>query len=124
LKAARARFPGRRLWALLEPRSNTLRRNIFETQLGDALALADCVVVADVYRKEKISGTQRLDPLKVLESLRQRGIAADMGGSASEIVAAILPRFQPGDVVIVMSNGGFGGIHQLLLQGLGRSKTG
>ena len=118
LRAGRARFPSRRLWALLEPRSHTLRRNVLEAQLVEALALADGVVVADVYHKEKIPEPERLKLEQVLEGLLHRGILAEVGGSADQIVEAILPRLQSGDVVIIMSNGAFGGIHQKLLQAL------
>ena len=123
LRAARARFPGRRLWALVEPRSHTLRRNVFEAELVDALALADRVVMAEVYHREMIPEAERLNPEKVLESLTRRGIAAVAGGSASQIVEDILPRLQPGDVVLIMSNGGFGGIHQKLIEGLAGSQA-
>ena len=118
LRAARARFQHRRLWAILEPRSHTLRRNVLEAQLVEALALADCVIVAEVYHKEKIPEPQRLKPEKILESLHRRGILAEEGSSADDIVDTILLRLQAGDVVIIMSNGGFGGIHQKLLQAL------
>ena len=118
LRAARSRFPGRRLWALIEPRSNTLRRNVFESQLVDALATADRVVMAEVYNKDKIADAERLDPEKVLAGLRARGVAAEGGGTPAEIVEAIVPLLQKGDAVIAMSNGGFGGIHQKLLQAL------
>ncbi len=123
LRAARVRFAGRRLWALLEPRSNTLRRRVFEEELIEALALADRVVLAEVYRPEKIPASERLRPENVLEGLRQRGIPATAGGSADEIVASNLARFEPGDVVLILSNGGFGGIHQKLLTALARKSS-
>src|SRR5205814_443005 len=118
LRAARTRFAGRRLWALIEPRSNTLRRNVFESQLVDALAIADRVVMAEVYNKDKIPEGERLNPGKVLENLRAKGVDAEPGGTADEIVAALVTRLQPGDAVIAMSNGGFGGIHPKLLGAL------
>ena len=77
LRAAASRFPGRRIWALIEPRSNTLRRNVFEKQLMDALALAQRVVIADVYNKDKLASSERLDPAQVLSGLRQRGVWAE-----------------------------------------------
>ncbi|MBI2816835.1 MAG: UDP-N-acetylmuramate:L-alanyl-gamma-D-glutamyl-meso-diaminopimelate ligase [Acidobacteria bacterium] len=123
LRAAVARFPGRRIWALVEPRSNTLRRNVFEKQLVDALALAQHVVIAEVYNKDKLAESERLDPGQVLAGLRQRGIAAEPGGSADQIVSSILPSLELGDAVIVMSNGGFGGIHQKLLRALAGTRA-
>ena len=118
LRAARARFPGRRLWAILEPRSNTLRRNVFEKELAEALAGADRVVLADVYRKEKLAEAERLAPQSVVASLRARGVPAQLHADADAIVDAIVPELQPGDVAIAMSNGGFGGIHEKLLAAL------
>ncbi|MEE8178229.1 MAG: UDP-N-acetylmuramate:L-alanyl-gamma-D-glutamyl-meso-diaminopimelate ligase [Acidobacteriota bacterium] len=118
LRAARGRYPGRRLWALVEPRSNTLRRNVFEQQLAEALAGADRVVLAEVYRKEKLPEQERLEPERIAEALRRRKIQASAGGSPGEITESILPELQPGDVVLVMSNGAFGDIHRKLLQGL------
>ena len=118
LRAARGRFPERRLWALVEPRSNTLRRNVFEQQLAEALTGADRVVLAEVFRKEKLPKPERLEPERVAEGLRRKGIHAVAGGSPSEVAESILPQLQPGDVVVAMSNGAFGGIHRKLLHGL------
>jgi UDP-N-acetylmuramate: L-alanyl-gamma-D-glutamyl-meso-diaminopimelate ligase len=123
LRAARARFPGRRLWALVEPRSNTLRRNVFEAELVEALSIADRVVMAEVFNKEKLLEAERLKPENVLAALTRKGIAAEPGGTADQIVESLLPMFRAGDAVIVMSNGGFGGIHRKLLQGLSRSRA-
>jgi UDP-N-acetylmuramate: L-alanyl-gamma-D-glutamyl-meso-diaminopimelate ligase len=122
LRAARARFPGRRLWAVLEPRSNTLRRNVFEKALVDALALADRVVLAEVYRQEKIPAEQRLNPEAVLDGLRRQEIPAEAGGNPDEIVRSLLPRMAAGDVVLALSNGGFGGMQRKLLDAL-RNRT-
>ena len=118
LRAARARFPGRRLWALLEPRSNTLRRNVFREELIEALGGADQVVLADVYRKEKLPEAERLDPQRVLAGLRARSIPTGFASGADAIVESVLPQLRSGDIVIAMSNGAFGGIHKKLLAAL------
>jgi UDP-N-acetylmuramate: L-alanyl-gamma-D-glutamyl-meso-diaminopimelate ligase len=115
LRAARARFPGRRLWAVLEPRSNTLRRRVFERELVQALALADRVVVAAVHRPEAIPEPERLDAARVAEALQAQRKPASYLAAPGEILDAITPQLQPGDVVVIMSNGGFGGIHEALL---------
>ncbi|MBI1955852.1 MAG: UDP-N-acetylmuramate:L-alanyl-gamma-D-glutamyl-meso-diaminopimelate ligase, partial [Acidobacteria bacterium] len=107
-----------RLWALLEPRSNTLRRNVFERELVEALAHADRVLIAEVYRKDKIPAAERLEPARVVASLRDMGMPADLGGDAGRIAESLLPQLEAGDVVLAMSNGAFGGIHQKLLAGL------
>ena len=61
LTALRSRYPGARIWAILEPRSNTLRRNVFQNELARSLAVADEVVVANVFKSEAIPEAERLD---------------------------------------------------------------
>ena len=112
LRALRAAYPGRRLWAVLEPRSNTLRRNVFERELVESLALADRVVLASVYHSEKIPPAERLHPENVVAALQAAGRDAALLSSADAIVATLAPRLASGDVVAVLSNGGFDGIHE------------
>jgi UDP-N-acetylmuramate: L-alanyl-gamma-D-glutamyl-meso-diaminopimelate ligase len=114
LKALRQAYPGRRLWAVLEPRSNTLRRNVFEDALVESLALADEVVLASVFQSENIPVGERLHPEAVVAKLKGRGVPAEVWVDAKGIVEAIAPRIVPGDVVAILSNGGFGGIYTLL----------
>lgn len=114
LKALRTRYQGRRLWAVLEPRSNTLRRNVFFRELVDGLSLADEVVVATVFKAEAIPESERLSTSAVIEKLKQQGHAARECRNADEIVDAIAPELREGDVVAVLSNGGFGGIYEKL----------
>jgi UDP-N-acetylmuramate: L-alanyl-gamma-D-glutamyl-meso-diaminopimelate ligase len=118
LRALRARYPGARLWAILEPRSNTLRRKVFEWDLVTSLALADEIVLASVYRPEAIPDGQRLSPAAVIDGLRGMGKPARELPDADAIVAAIAPELRPGDVVAILSNGGFGGIYDKLPQRL------
>ena len=120
LRALRSAYPGRRLWAVLEPRSNTLRRNVFEEALVDSLALADEVVLAAVYQSGNIPEGERLHPEAVVARLREQGTPAELHADAAAIVAAIAPRLKRGDVVAVLSNGGFGGIYTLLPEALQR----
>lgn len=111
LRALREWYPGQRLWAVLEPRSNTLRRNIFETDLVESLALADRVVLAEVFQSENIPVSERLHPEKVVAALSARGVTAELHPDADAIVAAITPQLADHDVVAILSNGGFGGIY-------------
>jgi UDP-N-acetylmuramate: L-alanyl-gamma-D-glutamyl-meso-diaminopimelate ligase len=106
------------LWALFEPRSNTTRRNVFQRELTEALALADGVYVAKVDRLNELPAGERLDPEKMVADLRGRGLPATYSGNADEIVAGLRPQLRSGDVVAVFSNGGFGGIHEKLLNAL------
>ncbi len=114
LRALRAAYPKARLWAVLEPRSNTLRRNVFEAELVEALALADRVMLAGVFKQESIPLAERLHPEAVISALKQRGHAAELYPDANAIVDAITPALRPNDVVAILSNGGFGGIYDKL----------
>jgi UDP-N-acetylmuramate: L-alanyl-gamma-D-glutamyl-meso-diaminopimelate ligase len=114
IKALRARYPGRRLWAILEPRSNTLRRNVLQNDLAQALATADEVVVARVFRPEAIPETECLDLTAVIARINHAGKRARAIPDADAIVAQIGGELRPGDVVVILSNGGFGGIYEKL----------
>jgi UDP-N-acetylmuramate: L-alanyl-gamma-D-glutamyl-meso-diaminopimelate ligase len=123
LRALRESYPGRRLWAILEPRSNTLRRNVFELDLVESLALADSVVLAAVFKSESIPAAERLHPEHVVGALNKRGIPASLFADADEIVDAIAPQFRSGDVVAILSNGGFGNIYQKLPTAIAAQKS-
>ena len=114
LKAVRGRYVGRRLWAVLEPRSNTLRRKVFQHELAQSLSLADEIVLADVFKSEAIPEHERLDPAAVVAELNSAGRPACLLSNADAIVDAIVPQLRPGDVVAILSNGGFGGIYEKL----------
>jgi UDP-N-acetylmuramate: L-alanyl-gamma-D-glutamyl-meso-diaminopimelate ligase len=120
LRALRTAYPGRRLWAVLEPRSNTLRRNVFEEALVESLALADRSVLAEVFQSEAIPAGERLQPERVAAGLRARGQDAAVYRDADAIVAALSPEIQTGDVVAILSNGGFGGIYEKLPRALAK----
>ena len=114
LDAVRTRYPGRRLWAVFEPRSNTLRRKVFEQDLIKSLLLADQIVVASVFRADAIPEADRLEPQAVVKGLIACGKAARELPDADRIVATISPELKSGDVVVILSNGGFGGIYEKL----------
>ena len=84
---------------VLEPRSNTLRRNVFELDLVESLALADRVVLASVFKSESIPAAERLHPEHVVTALDMRGTPAALFADADAIVSAIVPQLRPGDVV-------------------------
>jgi UDP-N-acetylmuramate: L-alanyl-gamma-D-glutamyl-meso-diaminopimelate ligase len=114
LTALRGRFPGSRLWVILEPRSNTLRRNVFQHELANSLALADEVVVAGVFKSDAIPPAERLDLISVGADLEQRGKRARIISGADGIVQVVAPELRSGDVVAILSNGGFEGIYEKL----------
>ncbi len=114
LRTLRAVYPQSRLWAVLEPRSNTLRRKVLAGDLVDSLRLADCVALAGVYQQERIPEDERLHPDDVVRTLNESGTRAEVLSNADAIVAGIAPRLAPGDVVAILSNGGFDGIYEKL----------
>jgi len=114
LKALRARYAGARLWAILEPRSNTLRRSVLQADLTRSLALADEVIVASVFRSESLSESERLNLPDLARDIQKNGGRARLMGDADEIVQAVAPEMRIGDVVAILSNGGFGGIYEKL----------
>jgi UDP-N-acetylmuramate: L-alanyl-gamma-D-glutamyl-meso-diaminopimelate ligase len=129
LKALRSRYPGARLWVILEPRSNTLRRNVFQDVLGKSLAIADEVVVAEVFKSEAIPEVERLDLQAVAADVKKQGRRARIVATVDGIVQLVAPEMRSGDVVAILSNGGFGGIYEKLPQQLqslavGRAKAG
>jgi len=124
LRSVRLRFPKRRIWAIFEPRSNTTRRAVFQQALPEALQGADGVFIADVARKDQLPATDRLDPQRVTEDLRQKGKLAFFEPDAGAIATHMATLARKGDVVVVFSNGGFDGIHEKLAAALqGRRDT-
>jgi len=118
ITALRARYPGARLWAILEPRSNTMRRKVLQDDLAESLALADEVIVAKIFKSEAIPESERLDLHRVIASIQRRGQRARILADADSIVDITAPEMRPGDVVVILSNGGFGGIYEKLPQRL------
>ena len=114
LRALRARYAGARLWAILEPRSNTLRRRVLQGDLARSLALADEVVVAGVFRSDAVPENERLELPELAVDIQRHGSRARLIGDADEIVLTIAPEMRGGDVVAILSNGGFGGIYEKL----------
>jgi UDP-N-acetylmuramate: L-alanyl-gamma-D-glutamyl-meso-diaminopimelate ligase len=127
LRALRSVYPQSRLWAVLEPRSNTLRRKVLQADLVASLRLADHVVLAGVYQQQRIPEAERLHPEDVVRALNQEGSSpAELFPNVEAIVDSIAPRLQSGDVVAILSNGGFDGIYEKLparLRGLNPIQT-
>ena len=114
IRALRARYAGRRLWVVLEPRSNTMRRNVLQDDLAGNLALADQVIVAEIFKSEAIPPAERLDLERVVSEIRRRGKPARILPDAEAIVNTIATELATRDVVAILSNGGFGGIYEKL----------
>jgi UDP-N-acetylmuramate: L-alanyl-gamma-D-glutamyl-meso-diaminopimelate ligase len=118
LAALRSRYPGSRIWAILEPRSNTLRRKILQNELAQSLALADEVVVANVFKSDAIPESERLNLPKLAADIQKHGRRARIVPEVDGIVQLVAPEMRAGDVVAILSNGGFAGIYEKLPQRL------
>ena len=118
VKAVRSRYPRARLWAVVEPRSATMRRRVSEAELLRAFTDADEIVVADVYAPEKLPLGQRLSSERVVEGLKAQGKSARFLPNADAIVETCSPMARTGDVFVVFSNGGFDNIHEKLLEAM------
>jgi UDP-N-acetylmuramate: L-alanyl-gamma-D-glutamyl-meso-diaminopimelate ligase len=121
--AIRARFPGRPVTAVFEPRSNTSRRKVFQKEFAEALAAADAVVLAGVFGSEKLSPEERMDPREVVAAVGRAGRPAVYIEEVDRIVEHLAAAARPGDLVLVMSNGGFGGIQGKLARALSAGRS-
>lgn len=119
VQSLRQKFNGSRLWVLFEPRSNTTRRAVFQNELAEALATADIAVVAAIPDLHKIPENDRLDPAKLSADIGRLGGECAYLADVDAIVSHVKSGAKSGDVVAVLSNGGFGGIHGKLLAALG-----
>jgi UDP-N-acetylmuramate: L-alanyl-gamma-D-glutamyl-meso-diaminopimelate ligase len=120
IAAIRARFPARRLWAVFEPRSNTSRRRLHQEDYVAALAGAPCVALRVPEPHDMVPADQRLDTAHVVADLRARGVDARAEADVDVLVRAVADGVRPGDVVLVMSNGAFGGFVDRLIAALRR----
>jgi UDP-N-acetylmuramate: L-alanyl-gamma-D-glutamyl-meso-diaminopimelate ligase len=118
IEAARLRWPGRKLWAILEPRSNSMRRRVFQDALPQSLALGDRVILGSVHRAGLLTDDQRLDPETVASAVRSLGKDARVLPGAETIAEFLAAEAQPGDLLLVMSNGSFDGLCEKLLKRL------
>jgi UDP-N-acetylmuramate: L-alanyl-gamma-D-glutamyl-meso-diaminopimelate ligase len=118
LRAVRQALPGRRLWAVFEPRSASSCRRVFQRDFFEALAGADRVIVASVFRST-LPENERLSETMLVADLDSAGVNASHIPTVDDIVATVSDEAETGDLVVIMSNGGFGGIHPKLLQALG-----
>ncbi|MGH9796774.1 MAG: UDP-N-acetylmuramate:L-alanyl-gamma-D-glutamyl-meso-diaminopimelate ligase [Candidatus Polarisedimenticolia bacterium] len=119
LAATRDRYRGRRLWAVFEPRTNTTRRSVFQEEYGKAFDDADRTLIAAVDHPERAPEGQRFSVERLVRDLQARGKDAACVPDVEGLVARLAAEAGTGDVVLVMSNGAFGGIHEKLLAALG-----
>ena len=117
LAGVRGANPDARIWAVFEPRSASSCRRVFQDDFARAFAGADEVLIAQVFRS-KLPETERLSVAQLVRDLHSRGQSAREAESIDDIIGAIVREHRPGDLVVIMSNGAFGGIHHKLLRAL------
>lgn len=122
LDAVRARWPGRRVWVAVEPRSNTMRRRVFQDALPESLLAADAILFGPVNRAKLLSDEERFSPELAVAALRDSGRIAKAFDSTAEIVDYLARGVCAGDLVLIMSNGSFDGLCAKLLAELAVSE--
>ncbi len=116
LDCMREQFPQRRVISIFEPRSATSRRRVFELEFAQALAKSDVVLLPRAFDQEKIKEEERFSSERVVEILKSQNHQAHYCSDHSEILSNLKEIMAPGDVVLIMSNGGFGGIYEEILK--------
>jgi UDP-N-acetylmuramate: L-alanyl-gamma-D-glutamyl-meso-diaminopimelate ligase len=120
LQTIRDAFHPKRLWAIYEPRSATSRRNVFQREIAEALSLADCVALPDLFKPEKVPQAERLNENRLVEDLHGMGRAAWNLGNVDGIIRKVCEKAGSDDLIVILSNGGFGGIYEKLPAALGK----
>ncbi|HSB11595.1 MAG TPA: UDP-N-acetylmuramate:L-alanyl-gamma-D-glutamyl-meso-diaminopimelate ligase [Blastocatellia bacterium] len=123
LQAARAKYPGNRIVAIFEPRSYTAQIKLFQQAFEDALAEADEIIIAGLFHPERYTAETAISPNEMVDHWRARGREAHYIPTATEIVSDLTPRLRGGEIVVIMSNGSFDGIHAKLLNALQDSEA-
>ncbi len=114
IEALRVAYPEQKLWVAFEPRSNTTRRNVFQTELSEALSLADSILISQVARLELLEVDQRLDPEKLVQDIREQSKTCHYLGDADAICQHLVTEARSGDIVCIFSNGSFDHLHTKL----------
>ncbi|GMV99779.1 MAG: UDP-N-acetylmuramate:L-alanyl-gamma-D-glutamyl-meso-diaminopimelate ligase [Candidatus Hydrogenedentota bacterium] len=123
IKAAKSRWPDRRLWVLFEPRSNTTVTKAFQADLAESFEQADRVWLGPIYRADRIPESERLVKSEVVNALQEKGLQAGTSDRVEDIVAVLECDVLPGDVVLFLSNGAFGGIYDMVKGRFGARTT-
>ena len=124
LQALRNAFHPDRLWAIYEPRSATSRRNIFQSEIAEALSLADCIAIPALFKPEKVPAAERLDLPRLVSDLQRAGRLAWNLEDVECIIQKVCEEARAGDWVVILSNGGFGGIYEKLPAALSARRGG
>lgn len=119
LKGIKAKYPNRKIWAVFEPRSATSRRKVFQKDYAKAFQMADQTIIAEAFDQSKIQEKDRFSSHELIDDIKNLGQQARVYEKVDDIVHDISKEANPGDLVLIMSNGGFDGIYQKLMAALG-----
>ncbi|HET6983632.1 MAG TPA: cyanophycin synthetase, partial [Myxococcaceae bacterium] len=123
IHALRARWPDRRLWAVFEPRSNTSRRKLHQAAYAESFDGASRVSLKTPEKHDQVPDGEELDIPRLVADLRAQGLEADAASDVPTLVARVAAEARPGDVILGMSNGSFGGFHAALLADLKKGRS-
>lgn len=118
IETVQARYPKSRVFSVFEARSATSRRSVFQKDYADALGVGHAVLMPPAFNQSSIAEGDRFSTDQLISDLRSRGVDANLCADVDAIVGTLKEKAHPGDVILVMSNGGFGGIYEKLLKEL------
>jgi UDP-N-acetylmuramate: L-alanyl-gamma-D-glutamyl-meso-diaminopimelate ligase len=116
VKGIQKKYPGRKVFSIFEPRSATSRRKVFQQDYVEAFKGSHEVMLAKAFDQSKIDAENRFSTHELVADLKKAGVTAEDFDGADQIVAALKSRAKKGDVVLIMSNGGFDGIYGKLMK--------
>ncbi len=119
IKGIKAKYPARKLWAVFEPRSATSRRKIFQKDYAIAFSLAEETLIAEAFDQSKLAAENRFSSAELVGDLKTAGKSANVYAKVDEIVSDLSKKAQKGDLILIMSNGGFDGIYTKLMKAMG-----
>lgn len=119
VKGMKSKYPGRKIFSVFEPRSATSRRKIFQKDYLEAFQSSDEILLAKAFDQSKINEGDRFSSEELIEDLRKTGRSAEAYDNVEQIVHALKAKAKKGDLILIMSNGGFDGIYGKLLKSLG-----
>ncbi len=118
IKAIQNKYKGHRVFSVFEPRSATSRRKVFQKDYVEAFSQAHEVLIAQAFDQGKIAEDNRFSTEELIDDLKHKNVSARLHASVDQIVSDLVQRSEKGDVILIMSNGGFDGIYQKLMTGL------
>ncbi len=118
IENVQSRYPKSRVFSVFEARSATSRRSVFQKDYAEALGVGHAVLMPPAFNQTAIAENDRFSTDQLITDLKKKGVDANLCNDVDSIVSTLKAKAHPGDVILVMSNGGFGGIYEKLLKEL------